>query len=228
MKIKCFFILFFIFISSSIVNNIIAQTDSIRSSSSFDIIKDTIKTTNSPLAGFKVKTKDTIQKESLKFTIGTSIVNKSQWAQPYRFENKELKTLSVRITIANINDKKETFDYNHLSLLIDDKKLRVRPTGLFYYKSEKKIYLRSRPLNKNYNVFEDHIIDGYQNFEEKTYKVNFLGLKKKKNLPSVKTLKKITIKNVKIGYYVDFPVDETFIHGKIYYKDKSIGFAAVK
>jgi len=228
MNIKCFFILFLIFISTSIVNVTNAQTDSTAVSNTKDIIKDTIKTSGKILAGVKVETKDSIQKETFKFAIEASILNKSQWAQPYRYENKELKTLSVRIIISNLNDKKETFDYNLLSLLVDDKKLRVRPTGLFYYKSEKKIYLKSKSLNKNYNVFEDYSINGYQNFEEKTYKVNFLGLKKKKNLPSVKTLKKITIKNVKIGYYIDFPVDETFTHGKIYYKDKPIGFAAVK
>jgi hypothetical protein len=38
----------------------------------------------------------------------------------------------------------------------------------------------------------------------------------------------MTIKSRKISYYIDFPVYETFTYGKVYYKDKPIGFAAVK
>lgn len=230
MNAKRFIFLILIFICASVINTSTAQTDTIRKSI-IPVFKvaDTIKidTITKPET-IDAEITDSIQKEPFNFIIGKSVLNKSLWAQRYRYENKELKTLSVRITIENVSGHKESLDLNLMSLLLDEKKLRIRPTGIFYYKNEKKVYLKSKPLNKNYNVFEEHIIDGYQNSEEKTYKVNFLGLKKKKGVPVVQSLKKLTVKSRKISYYIDFPVYETFSYGKIYYKDKPIGFAAVR
>ncbi len=226
MNAKRFILLILIFICTSAIS--IAQTDTITQPNPIIKLKDTIKTNAVIPSDTIVEIKDSIQKEAFNFFIGKSILNKSLWAQRYRYEDKELKTLSVRITIENVSGHKETLDFNLLSLLLDEKKLRVRPTGIFYYKNEKKVYLRSKPLNKNYNVFEEHVVEGYQNSEEKTYKVNFLGLKKKKSVPVVQSLKKLTVKSRKISYYIDFPVYETFTYGKIYYKDKPIGFAAVR
>ncbi len=225
---KRFILLFLIFVSTSVITICTAQTDTIAQPIPFIKLKDTVKTNTVIQLDSIVETKDTIQKELFNFIIGKAVVNKSFWVQPYRYEDKTLKTLSVRVTIEKNIDRKESFNFNLLSLVIDDKKLRIRPTGIFYYKNEKKVYLKSKPLNKNYNVFEEHIIEGYKNLEAKTYKVNFLGLKKRKGIPTVKTLKKMNVKNRKIAYYVDFPVQEEFTYGKIYYKNKPIGFAAVR
>ena len=71
-------------------------------------------------------------------------------------------------------------------------------------------------------------IDGFENFEAESYKTNFLGLKKKNTKASVKSLKKVTIKAKKTSYFLDFPAYDGFTYGKIYYKNKPIGFAAVK
>jgi len=225
---KRFIILFLIFISTSVITISSAQTDTIAKPDTILKIKDSTYTTIISQPNILAEVKDSIQKEPFIFSIGKSILNKSFWAQPYRYEDKENKTLSVRVVVQNVSDKRETVNFNLLSLLIDDKKLRIRPTGIYYYRNEKKVYLKSKPLNKNYNDFEEHAINGYQNSEAKTYKVNFLGLKKKKGLPTVKTLKKIVVKNKKISYYIDFPVQEGFAYGKIYYKDKPVGFAAIK
>ena len=210
MKIKTFILLILIFIGSSVINIITAQPDIIAQPE------------------ISAQEKDSSQIDNFNFIIGKSIINKSLWSQPYRYENKELKTLSVKMVIERRGYQKKVVDFNLLSLLIDSAKVRIKPTGIFYYKADKKIYLKSKPLNQNYNVFEEFNIDGYQNLEEKTYKINFLGLKKKNKKPSVQSLKKITIKKHKISYYVDFPVHEQFSYGKIYYKNKPVGFAAVK
>jgi hypothetical protein len=229
MNAKRFFLFILIFICTSAISISTAQTDTIHKSIIPIIkVKDTVKTNAVTQLDTIVEIKDSIPKEPFNFIIGKSVLNKSLWAQRYRYEDKKLKTLSVRITIENVSGKKESLDFNLFSLLLDEKKLRIRSTGIFYYKKDKKVYLKSKPLNKNYNVFEETIVDGYQNSEEKTYKVNFLGIKKKKNVPVVQSLKKMTIKSRKISYYIDFPVYETFSYGKIYYKDKPIGFAAVK
>jgi hypothetical protein len=227
---KCYIILVLIFISSSVISICSAQTDTIHKPIIPIIkVKDTIKTDTITHPDMIVdEIIDNVQKEPLNFIIGKSVLNKSLWAQRYRYVDKKIKSLSVRITIENLSGKKESLDFNLFSLLLDEKKLRIRPTGIFYYKKDKKVYLRSKPLNKNYNVFEEHVVEGYLNSEEKTYKVNFLGLKKNKSIPIVQSLKKMTIKSRKISYYIDFPVYETFTYGKIYYKDKPIGFAAVK
>lgn len=166
--------------------------------------------------------------ENYSFKVGQSIINKSMWLQPYRFEDKSVKALSVKIFIYKNTDLNEPLDFDLFTLMNDSKKLRIRPCGVYYLKTDKRKYLRSKPVNNNYNAFKEAQIEGFANFEAESYKTNFLGLKKKKAKPSVKSLKKVNVKAKKTSYFIDFPVYEGFTYGKIYYKNKPIGFAAVK
>ncbi len=170
----------------------------------------------------------TLQKDAYRFTVENSVINKALWQQPYRYEDKNLKTLSVRIVVRRVSAKKKALDFNSFTLLDESKKLRIRPSGVYYPKRDKKKYLKSKPVNDNYNDFKDSAVEGYTNFEAKTFKVNILGLKKKNIVPTVKSLKKLTLKAKSAVYYLDFPVQEEFSYGKIYYQNKPIGFAAVK
>jgi len=170
----------------------------------------------------------TKKSNNFNFEIGQSVINNSQWLQPYRFEDKSIKTLSVKININRTTDIIEPLDFDSFTLYDDTKNLRIRPSGVYYLKSDKKKYLKSKAVNNNYNSFKETIIEGYDNFEAPSYNTNFLGLKKKNSKASVKSLKKVTIKAKKTSYYLDFPVHEGFIYGKIFYKNKQIGFAAVK
>ena len=168
------------------------------------------------------------QGENYSFIVGQSVLNKSLWLQPYRFQDKSIKTLSVKINIHRTTDVNEPLDFDLFTLMDDSTKLRIRPSGVYYLKAEKKKYLKSKPVNKNYNSFKESNVDGFENFEAETYKTNFLGLKKKSYKASVKSLKTIIIKAKKTSYFVDFPVYEGFTYGKIYYKNRPVGFAVVK
>jgi len=168
------------------------------------------------------------QQEKLKFTVGKTILNKSFWAKPYRYENKDLKALTVQITINPTSKKNVPLDFNDFILIDEEHKLRIRPNDVAYYRADKKIYLRSKAVNQNYNKFKESQVDGLNNVEAKTFKTNFLGRKKRKSKASVKHLKNITIKGKKATYYFDFPVTTEFNYGKIYYNNKPIGFAAIK
>ena len=222
-------ILFIIFITTSILTTSAAQTtDTIVQPKTIIKKIDSVKTTKIPQPIIAVETKDSIQKDPLSFIIGKSLINKSLWLQPYRFEDKTLKTLSVKIIIKRISNKKESLEFNLFSLLDETTKLRIRPSGVYYLKADKKKYLKSKSVNQNYNNFRETTVEGFQNFEAKTYKINFLGLKKRNTNASVKSLKKLNLKARKITYYLDFPVQEGFTYGKIYYNNKPIGFSAVK
>ncbi|MDJ0646707.1 MAG: hypothetical protein QNJ57_12060 [Flavobacteriaceae bacterium] len=169
-------------------------------------------------------TKDT---DEFKFKVEWAKLNKSLWLQPYRYENKELTSLTVRVVIEPGKANK-VFDFNHISLINEGKRVRIRPCAVHYLKGrDKKIYLKSKAVNTNYNAFEDYTLDGYKNNQVKTFKPNILGKKKKGRVASVKSIKKITLKS-KTSYYIDFPVNKDFTYGKVYYKDKPIGFAAIK
>ena len=96
---------------------------------------------------------------------------------------------------------------------------------------EHELYVQKEPMICKFEKRKGKpttIIEGYENFEAQSYNTNFLGLKKKNSKASIKSLKKVTIKTKKTSYFIDFPVHEGFIYGKIYYKNKPIGFAAVK
>ena len=197
-------ILFLILISTLVITSSYAQ------------IEDTVET-------------DSIEKVApFTFNIGQTVLNKSLWQQPYRYQYKALKTLSVKITIIKNTGKNEALDFNDFTLLDESKKLRIRSTGVYYPKRDKKKYLKSKPVNENYDDFEDTTLDGYLNFQAETYKTNFLGIKKRNILPTVKLLKKITPKAKKTVYYLDFPVRDGFTYGKVLYKNKPVGFAAIK
>jgi len=205
-----FIILFLIFISTAVITVSYAQNDTIAFSDSI------------------IEKENTIQKEPFTFTIGKSVINKTLWLQPYRFEDKSLKTLTVKVIIKRNSEINEPIDFNFFTLINESKKLRIRPSGVYYLKRDKKKYLKSKTVNENYNNFKETTVEGFQNFEAKTYKINFLGLKKKKVKPSIKSLKKVTIKAKGANYFIDFPVQEGFTYGKIYYNNKPIGFSAVK
>ena len=195
---------FLIFITASLITTISAQTESVH------------------------LTDSTEQIENFSFVIGQAVLNKSDWLQPYRFQDKNIKTLSVKININRTTDVIEPLNFDLFTLMDETKKLRIRPSGVYYLKSDKKKYLKSKPVNTNYNAFIESNIDGFENFEAASYKTNFLGLKKKNTKASVKSLKKVMIKPKKTSYFVDFPAYDGFTYGKIYYKNKPIGFAAVK
>jgi len=175
------------------------------------------------------QTEEPIIIDSLKFTIGTTILNQSLWSQPYRYENKNLKTLSIKITVERLSKESTEINYNLFSLLVASKEMRVRPTGLFYYKStDKKKYLRTSPLNHNYDVFQEFKFEDFENFEAKTYDPNFLGRPKKGQIPTVKQLKTLKLKKRKLTYHIDFPSYSKFTQGKLYYKGKTIGIVRVE
>lgn len=161
------------------------------------------------------------------FKIERSFINKSLWLQPYRYADENLKPLSVKIIIRKASDKNEPLDLNQIYLLDESKNLRIRPNAVYYFRANRKIYFKSKPVNNNYNTFRETTLEGYKNFEAKTYKTNFFGIKKKKLKPSVQLLKKINMRSKKVTYHIDFPVYEGFTYGKLFYKDKPIGFAAV-
>ena len=166
-------------------------------------------------------------REEFTFKVEWSKLNKSLWLQPYRYENKELSSLTVRIIIES-EEANTAFDFNYFSLVDDAQKTRTRPSAVHYYKGrDKKIYLKSKAVNTNYNVFEMHSMEGYDNRQIKTFKPNILGKKKKGLVASVKSIKQVTLKS-KGTYYIDFPVPSDFQFGKIYYKDTPVGFAALK
>ncbi len=228
MYMKGFNLLFLVFISLSAITLCTAQTDTIAQPIPFTKLKDTVKSSSLKQLELSAQVKDTVKKEPFKFIIEQSIISKTIWQQPYRFENKDLKTLIVKIVIKRNTAKIESLDFNFFSLIDASKKLRIRSSGVYYPKREKKKYLKSKPVNENYNDFKNTTIDGFRNFEAETYKTNFLGLKKKNISPTVKLLKKLNVKARKVTYYLDFPVQKGFTYGKIYYKDKPVGFAAVK
>ncbi len=172
---------------------------------------------------------DSLPKQGYEFSVGKSILNKKLWSQPYRYEIKSASTLSVEINIKRLHRKNEELDFNFFALTDETKKWRIRPVAIYYYKADRKIYLKSKPDNRNYNVFEKYQLEGYEDFEAKIYKTNFLGLKKKRKVAStVPSLQKMKIKNSKITYYLDFPVRSSFDYGKVYFKGKTIGFTGVK
>jgi len=168
------------------------------------------------------------QPEILTFTVGKTTLNKSLWAQPYRYENKDIKALTVQIIINPTSKKNVPLNLNDFILIDEEHKLRIRPNEVAYYRADKKIYIKSKAVNQNYNKFKETNVDGLNNFEAKTYITNFLGRKKRKYKPSIKHLKSVTIKGKKTTYYFDFPVTTNFNYGKIYFKNKPIGFAAIK
>lgn len=228
MKSKRSALLFLFFVGFITTTAITAQNDSIKTRNSFDIINDSIQTEILPQKINDTKELNNIKKESFSFKVGKSTINKKLWQQTYRFKDKSLKTLSVKIIIKRNTTKKERLDFNLFALIDESKKLRIRPSGVYYPKRDKKKYLKAKPVNENYNDFKETKFKNYQNFEALSYKTNFLGYKKKNILASVKSLKRITIKGKVASYFLDFPVMEGFSYGKIYYKDKPIGFAAVK
>ena len=172
---------------------------------------------------------DSLQKQDYEFSVGKSILNKKLWSQPYRYEIKATSTLSVKISIKRLHRKAAELDFNLFALTDETKKWRIRPVAIYYYKADRKVYLKSKPDNRNYNVFEKYQLEGYEDFEAKIYKTNFLGLRKNKKVGStVPSLPKKKIKNSKTTYYLDFPVRSSFDYGKVCFKDKTIGFTGVK
>lgn len=165
------------------------------------------------------------QTDSLNITVGKTVLNKSLWSMQYRYENKELKALTVQITLNPT--KNVPVDFNEFVLYDEDKKLRIKANEVAYYRADRKIYYKSKATNQNYNKFKETLFEGYTNVETKTYKTNFLGRKKRKTKSSVKHLKNLTLKGKKATYYLDFPVNTDFTYGKIYYNGKPVGFAAV-
>lgn len=168
------------------------------------------------------------QSDDFNFSVEKSNINKKLWSQPYRFENKTLESLSVEVVISPIDSKNRELDFNLFTMHDESNMLRIRPNAVFYFKGDKKIYLKSKAVNENYNDFIETTVEGFVNFDAETFKPNFFGRKKKDLKSSVKSLKKITLKGKAVTYYIDFPIKENFSYGKILYNNKPIGFAAIK
>lgn len=165
--------------------------------------------------------------DEFKFKVEWAKMNQSLWSRPYRYENKDLKSLTIKIGIERLANQK-VVNLNHISLVDETRNLRIRANAAYYLKSrDRKIYQKAKVLNTNYNAFEDFKLKGYTNYQAKTFKPNILGKKKKNKIASVKSLRNITVKS-KTSYYLDFPVNEDFTYGKVYYKNKPIGFAALQ
>ncbi|MCK0131426.1 hypothetical protein MWU59_07905 [Flavobacteriaceae bacterium F08102] len=169
-----------------------------------------------------------IKPDSLKITVGKSILNTTTFSQPYRLLRKDYHTISVHITVESGSSSMDEVDFNLFSLVDDDKKLRIRAVGMFNFKKEKRQYEKLSPINENYNDFPKFALKGYTDVEIPTYKVNMLGVKKKNTTASLKSLERMEVKSKKLSYFLDFPITKTFTYGKIYYKDRIVGFTAVK
>ncbi len=165
--------------------------------------------------------------DKFNFKIEWAKLNHSLWSMPYRYENKDLKSLTVKVAVGRLTDE-NALDLNHISLVDETKNLRISPNAVYVLKSrDRKKYLKTKAVNQNYNAFEDFTLNGIQNFQAKTFKPNILGKKKKNQVSTVKALKKVTVSS-KITYYLDFPVSRDFTYGKVYYQDQPIGFAALQ
>jgi|GEM_PF-5361804 len=169
-----------------------------------------------------------IKPDSLKITVGKSMINTSTFSQPYRLLRKDYHTLSVYITVEPGGPSVDQVDYNLFSLVDDSKKLRMRPVGMFNFKKEKRQYEKLSPINENYNDFPKFALKGYSDVEIPSYKVNVLGVKKKNTTASLKSMERMDVKNKRLSYYIDFPIPKDFTYGKLYYKDRVIGFTALK
>lgn len=160
------------------------------------------------------------------FKAESARINASLWAIPYRFEDKELKTASIKVTF-NTNGTK-VINTNLLSLVDSTNKLRMRPTGIYYLRAnDKRKYLKAKANNTNYTPFEDNSLEGYTNLQAKSFKPNFFGKKKKDEVSSVKSIKKVTVKET-ATYFIDFPVKENFKEADLYYKKVKIATVKVE
>ena len=166
--------------------------------------------------------KDTLTVDDFHFTVERTFVNKSMWSIPYRYQEEGLECLTVKLTIETLNPKVKSIDPNVICLVDDNNKLRIRPSGIFYFKKDKRVYLKSKPVNTNYDSYKEFSLKDYTDFEAEIYKTNMLGLRKKKIKESVQQLKEIPFKIKKITYYLDFPVKEGYTNGKLFFKDKEI------
>lgn len=156
------------------------------------------------------------------FNIEFAKKNKSVWVIPYRFADKELESISVKLIINNSQVK--VFNPNLISLANNNDKTRIRACGLYYERAnnDKRKYLKAKPTNKNYTYFENNSLEGFTNFQAETFKPNFFGKIKKNEVPSIKSLKKVTIKK-QTTYFIDFPINKDFKEGDLYYKKVKIG-----
>ncbi|PID69173.1 MAG: hypothetical protein CR989_03130 [Flavobacteriales bacterium] len=168
-------------------------------------------------------------KNYYKITIGKSAYTKKLWQEPYRYKNRDYKTLSVEVTVEKLVSKNIEFDFDLFCLTDEENKWRIRPVAMYYYQTDKKVYLEPAADNRNYNSFENYPLEGYSDIEAATYESKKLLSKKQNNkTANIKALPKQILKNGKTTYYLDFPVVSGFKYGKVYYKDKPTGFVARK
>lgn len=171
-------------------------------------------------------TKEESKTDGFTFKAESARINASLWAIPYRFEDKELKTASIKVTF-NTNGTK-VINTNLLSLVDSTNKIRMRPSGIYYLRAnDKRKYLKAKASNKNYTFFEDNSLKGYMNLQAKSFKPNFFGKKKKDEIASIKSIKKVTVKET-ATYFIDFPVKESFKEADLYYKKVKIATVRVQ
>lgn len=171
-------------------------------------------------------TKEESKTDGFTFKAESARINASLWAIPYRFEDKELKTTSIKVTF-NTNGTK-VINTNLLSLVDSTNKIRMRPSGIYYLRAnDKRKYLKAKASNKNYTFFEDNSLKGYTNLQAKSFKPNFFGKKKKDEIASIKSIKKVTVKET-ATYFIDFPVKESFKEADLYYKKVKIATVRVE
>lgn len=171
----------------------------------------------------------TAQKKDYAITIGQSVYISKLWPQPYRYKNRDYKTLSIEVTIDKLARQNLEFDFDLFYLTDEEQKWRIRPVAMYHTQADQKIYLPLTADNRNYNSFENYPLEDYKDIEAETYEAKSLSLKKgKKKQATIKALPKEKIKSGKVTYYLDFPVVSGFKYGKVYYKGKPKGFVARK
>lgn len=169
----------------------------------------------------------TAQKKDYRITIGKSVYISKLWPQPYRYKNRDYKTLSVEVTIDKLAHQDLEFDFDLFYLTDEEQKWRIRPVAMYHTHADKKIYLPLTADNRNYNSFENYPIENFKDIEAATYQASSLSFKKrKKKQANIKALPKEKIKSGRVTYYLDFPVVSGFKYGKVYYKGKPKGFVA--
>ncbi|WP_339887017.1 hypothetical protein [uncultured Flavobacterium sp.] len=129
---------------------------------------------------------------------------------------------------------KKTLDFNNISLVDVESKVRYRPIGVslyrFYY-GDKEWYADHMELDENENdSFTEYSQDGIENFDFYTFMRNILGSKKEK-----KYRYRLVPENFKsksgLKFTYQFPVFKNRNDSgnfKIYWKDKLIGEFKIK
>ncbi|WP_299683665.1 hypothetical protein [uncultured Dokdonia sp.] len=142
--------------------------------------------------------------------------------------SKDAKTIVTRVKMKNLNNKKELFDPNKFSLIIENEKVRLRPVDILFKNftdwwhfskvsktkpSDKKSYHKYNPDIKD--TYLDYNKEGIKNFE---LPIN-LGTRKK---PEEHILYFVPKKLRSRGIRMYFILPENISNGTLYYGNTKI------